>query len=203
MCNNDENIKHSPSKNKRIKPNDETVKHPLQFEWTFWILDPTCIDKKQHKIDSFHTIEDFWGTYDQIKRPTELNLCYEYSLFKHNIQPDIQDTANKDGGLWLIELDPAEKAKIDKLWLLASLSMIGETIQYPSNDLCGLVISIRKNVIRLSFWTRTASDKNLNMEIGMKIKKHLHLDDEETELNYFKHSSNSTTTKLIQALYTL
>ena len=42
----------------------------------------------------------------------------DYSLFKKGIQPMWEDSANKQGGRWLINLDKKQRsADLDKYWL--------------------------------------------------------------------------------------
>jgi translation initiation factor 4E len=171
------------------------VKHPLYSSWTLWFDSPATKNKGGNapstplsavpptpsaaqgwmedikKVVSFDSVEEFWGLYNNIVPPSQLGQKANYYLFKEGIIPAWEDSANKDGGKWSIQL-PKEKnrSNVDKMWLYTMLAAIGETFdpflsqviseesdQPPPNSLItGVIVSSRPQFYRLSIWTRLA-----------------------------------------------
>lgn len=106
------------------------VKHPLFNEWTLWFDNPNARGSSSakerrehwganlHRVVDLHSVEEFWGLYNNIVPPSSLPQSANYYLFKVGIQPAWEDPANGDGGKWSVQL-PREKHRhqIDKLWL--------------------------------------------------------------------------------------
>lgn len=70
------------------------------------------------KVVTMNSVEEFWGTYNNIVPPSQLPAKANYYLFKDGIAPAWEDPMNKDGGKWEIQV-AREKSKsvIDKMWL--------------------------------------------------------------------------------------
>jgi translation initiation factor 4E len=70
------------------------------------------------KVVAFNSVEEFWGLYNNVIPPSQLPGKANYYLFRDNIMPAWEDSANKDGGKWSIQV-PREKCKgvVDKMWL--------------------------------------------------------------------------------------
>ena len=60
-----------------------------------------------------------------------------------------EDSANKQGGRWVITLNKSAKADLDKLWLVVLLCLIGEAFDH-SGELCGAVVNIRAKNNKIS-----------------------------------------------------
>uniref|UniRef100_A0A2Y9D418 eIF-4F 25 kDa subunit n=1 Tax=Pediculus humanus subsp. corporis TaxID=121224 RepID=A0A2Y9D418_PEDHC len=153
------------------------IKHPLQNTWTLWYYE---LDKSkswgdnQREIFSFDTIEDFWSLYNNIKRPSELKVGCDYSLFKKGIKPMWEDSANNQGGRWLISLEKKQRTSdLDKYWLETILCMIGEAFDSHSDDICGSVVNIRFKNDKIGLWTANGQQAHSVMEIGRKLKDQL------------------------------
>lgn len=163
-------------------PADETeplsaVKHQLQCSWTLWYDYPnkkavSWEDNLQH-VYTFNTVEDFWSVFNHIKPPSALGNGSNYHLFKEGIRPMWEDQANKLGGKWLVTPDRGDK-ELDKWWLNTVMACIGETFE-PGEEICGVVVSLRKDKNRLALWTKTANDENLCLQIGREFRQYAEL----------------------------
>jgi len=154
-------------------------KHPLQFSWTLWYKKGTNSRDKRNttekknwedeikKIYSFDTIEDFWSLFNNIASPSQLMCGSDYFLFKSDIEPKWEDPQNKNGGNWtiLVQNSPSRKELLDHYWLSLVLSCIGGYLN-GIEEVCGIVVGIRNNQDKLSIWTRTHDNSNINKDIG-------------------------------------
>ena len=52
------------------------------------------------QVATFDTVEDFWGIYNSIRPPSQLNPGSNYHLFKAGIEPTWEHAANANGGKW-------------------------------------------------------------------------------------------------------
>ncbi|KAJ1547862.1 hypothetical protein HK096_010253 [Nowakowskiella sp. JEL0078] len=154
-------------------PVNFTVKHPLQNSWTLWFDNPGKKTNSDNwamnlkKLVTFDTAEDFWGVYNNITPATQLLPGSNYHLFKEGVQPMWEDKANQIGGKWVVQIGKATRDKlVDPSWLNAVLACIGEEFE-ESDEICGLVMSVRKTQDRIALWTRTAADKEKTESIGM------------------------------------
>ena len=152
-------------------------KHPLQNTWTLWYLEndrTKTWEDMQNEITSFDTVEDFWSLYNHIKTPSELKIGCDYSLFKKDIRPMWEDTANKQGGRWVITMNKNCKEDLDNIWLDVMLCLIGETF-VNNEEVCGAVVNIRSKSNKISIWTANGNNKDAALEIGYKLRDTLHL----------------------------
>ncbi|KAI3690763.1 hypothetical protein L2E82_48970 [Cichorium intybus] len=83
-----------------------------------------------------------------LPRPTDLHL------FKQGIRPLWEDSANYKGGNWIIRF---KKAVSGRFWEDLVLALVGDQLDY-SDNICGIVLSVRFNEDILSVWNRNASD---------------------------------------------
>mmetsp|Transcript_18359 Transcript_18359/g.20407 ORF Transcript_18359/g.20407 Transcript_18359/m.20407 type:complete len:218 (+) Transcript_18359:129-782(+) len=155
---------------------DEQTKHPLENEWTFWY------DKRQQRnrrapgekqnyeanlktVGIFGAVEDFWRYWNNVAAPSQLIPGSNYHIFKTGIKPMWEDTHNKEGGKWVINLKSHNREMLDTLWQEVVLGLVGETLD-PTNEICGAVCSIRKNADRIAVWNRRATDDSYIDELG-------------------------------------
>eukprot|EP00960_Hanusia_phi_P030472 748646-Hanusia_phi.AAC.1 len=52
------------------------------------------------RVSEFDTIEDFWGTINNIPPPSKLPVGCNYHLFREGIMPMWEDAHNAKGGKW-------------------------------------------------------------------------------------------------------
>jgi translation initiation factor 4E len=66
------------------------------------------------------------------------------------------------------------------------LSLIGETLE-DDGDICGCVVSVRKNQDRIAIWTKTAVNETLQRSVGRNFRKVVDLGKNEV-LKYQSHA---------------
>lgn len=151
--------------------------HKLQNRWSFFYNNPKANpmlswEEKLQKIYTFETVEDFWALFNSVVGPSRLGLQADYYLFKDGVRPSYEE--NPTGGVWTFNLEKNNKKKLEETWLHLVLGMIGETME-DGNDILGAVVSIKRGQDRLSLWTKTAADKELQVQIARRVKTSLDL----------------------------
>lgn len=153
---------------------ESSVKHPLQHAWVLWYDKQ---DKKSSqsnwsdqlkKIYTFSTVEDFWSLWNNIKSASELPQGCNYHIFKEGIQPMWEDEANKRGGKWIVVTRTSQRHKLNNMWLGVVLAVIGCAFE-DDDEVCGVVVSLRKSMDKIALWTRSA-EKEVCMRIGERFK---------------------------------
>jgi len=170
---------------------DFNIKHPLQRCWTMWYDNPGgrsawTMDRFK-KISNVSTVEDFWRMYNNIMPPSGLCNGSNYHLFKEDIQPMWEDEHNRHGGKWIVAFPKGRKDSLDEYWLYLLLAMIGESF-HDIDEVCGAVVSVRKNQSKLALWTRDAASpaQDSIMKIGITLRQVLGLDDK-WKIGYQSH----------------
>jgi len=159
---------------------DFTKKHPLQYPWDWWFYYPTHDKAKPsasswsahlRKIYTFCTVEDFWCLWNNIKAASDLMVGSNYHVFRDGIQPAWEDEVNKNGGKWTIALKNSQReSHLNQMWMWAVLACIGNAFS-DDDEICGVVVSLRKGLDKISLWTKTASDEQKTKRIGQKFKE--------------------------------
>ncbi|KAL5122822.1 Eukaryotic translation initiation factor NCBP [Glycine soja] len=160
--------------------------HPLkQHKFVFWytrrtpgVRNQTSYEDNIKKIVEFSTVEGFWVCYCHLARPASLPSPTDLHLFKEGIRPLWEDSANCNGGKWIIRF---KKVVSGRFWedlvmqiFSSVLALVGDQLDYGDN-ICGAVLSIRFNEDILSVWNRNASDHQAVMALRDSIKRHLKL----------------------------
>uniref|UniRef100_I1MNU8 mRNA cap-binding protein n=1 Tax=Glycine max TaxID=3847 RepID=I1MNU8_SOYBN len=135
--------------------------HPLKHKFVFWytrrtpgVRNQTSYEDNIKKIVEFSTVEGFWVCYCHLARPASLPSPTDLHLFKEGIRPLWEDSANCNGGKWIIRF---KKVVSGRFWEDLVLALVGDQLDYGDN-ICGAVLSIRFNEDILSVWNRNASD---------------------------------------------
>eukprot|EP01087_Luapelamoeba_hula_P005925 TRINITY_DN1599_c0_g1_i1.p1 TRINITY_DN1599_c0_g1~~TRINITY_DN1599_c0_g1_i1.p1 ORF type:complete len:255 (-),score=58.98 TRINITY_DN1599_c0_g1_i1:181-945(-) len=178
---------------------DFAIRHPLQHQWTLWYDSPrkkTTQDtwgSHLKKIVDFDTVEDFWRLYNNIMPSSQLVSGSNYHLFKYGVEPKWEDPINEKGGKWTVNILPKyRKDKLDNCWLYTMLACVGEAFgDEGEEEVCGCVVSIRKNADRISLWTKNAHKEFEIMAIGRHFKRALELP-EGTIVGYSSHADAMT-----------
>jgi len=166
-------------------PWDPNVRHPLRNTWTLWYEYNLSNGKRPtteqwgsnlKEIFAFSTVEDFWRLYNNVTPPSQLPMGCSYNLFKNGIEPKWEDAANAKGGKWTIIIQKS-RGQLDRMWLWLLLACIGQVLEEEDDDICGVVVNVRKNQDKLCIWTRDAENKDGVVKIGQMLKKVLELPD--------------------------
>ncbi|KAK7267055.1 hypothetical protein RIF29_19719 [Crotalaria pallida] len=152
--------------------------HPLKHKFVLWytrrtpgVRSQTSYEDNIKKIVDFSTVEGFWVCYCHLARPSSLPSPTDLHLFKEGIRPLWEDSANCNGGKWIIRF---KKVVSGRFWEDLVLALVGDQLDYGDN-ICGAVLSIRFNEDILSVWNRNASDHQAVMALRDSIKRHLKL----------------------------
>ena len=122
--------------------------YPLQTGWKTWFHHP-----KDHNwdLDSyqmlyfFKTVFGFWRLY--MKHPKlDQGLFF---LMRENIKPIWEDEHNRKGGSYSFKIN---KNKMNDIWKLLSMGLIGETICKESENINGMSIHTKYNCAIIKIW---------------------------------------------------
>ncbi|KAL7194180.1 hypothetical protein ACSBR1_034566 [Camellia fascicularis] len=91
-----------------------------QNKFVFWytrrtpgVRTQTSYEDNIKKIVDFSTVEAFWVCYCHLARPSSLPSPTDLHLFKEGIRPLWEDSANCNGGKWIIRF---KKAVSGRFW---------------------------------------------------------------------------------------
>ncbi|KAJ9086725.1 eukaryotic translation initiation factor 4E [Entomophthora muscae] len=68
-------------------PTNFNIKHPLNCGWTFWFDNPSkkktfnSWSQNLKKLITVNTVEDFWGVFNNIAKPSEISVGANFSSF--------------------------------------------------------------------------------------------------------------------------
>lgn len=97
---------------------------------------------------------------------------HTYSLFKTGIKPEWEDSALTDGGEWRVQIPPVQKDTLDQSWVNTLLTLIGDNFAPDeSDDIAGIFVNVRKGSNRISLWTRSSQNEDLQMSIGTQWRQ--------------------------------
>lgn len=61
---------------------------------------------------------------------------------------------------------------MDEYWVNTTLTVIGEGFgPEESDDIAGIVVNIKKGVVRIAIWTKSSSNEQLQLRIGGRWKE--------------------------------
>ncbi|KAL2923248.1 Eukaryotic translation initiation factor NCBP [Bienertia sinuspersici] len=94
--------------------------HPLKHKLVFWytrrnpgVRTQTSYEESIKRLVDFSTVEGFWICYCHFARPSSLPSPTDLHLFKEGIRPLWEDSANCNGGKWIIRF---KKAVSGRFW---------------------------------------------------------------------------------------
>ncbi|CAH9137346.1 unnamed protein product [Cuscuta epithymum] len=166
--------------------------HKLERKWTLWFDNQSkpkpgaAWGSSMRKIYTFDTVEEFWCLYDQIIKPGEVPLNADFHLFKAGIEPKWEDPECANGGKWTVI--SSRKPNLDTMWLETLMALIGERFD-ETEEICGVVASVRQRQDRLSLWTKNAANEAAQMAIGKKWKELL---DVTEKISYSFHDDSKS-----------
>ncbi|KAH6626231.1 translation initiation factor eIF 4e-like domain-containing protein [Chaetomium sp. MPI-SDFR-AT-0129] len=150
----------------------EPSTHQLRNSWVFWFRPPISkangfieYEKTLHPIATIDSVEDFFAVYQHLKRPSALPLVSDYHLFRQGIRPIWEDEENKNGGKWVVRL---RKGVADRYWEDLLFAIIGDQFGEASEEVCGVVLSVRNGEDILSIWARANGQRVLKIRETMR-----------------------------------
>lgn len=124
-------------------------------------------------VSTVRTVEEFWKTYNYLRRPNDLPTTTDYHFFRDGIKPTWEDSSNAKGGKWIVRLP---KGLASRYWEEVILALIGGQFHgVPDDEICGLVISIRYSEDILGIWNKTSTERVIVERLRDAIKKVLQL----------------------------
>ncbi|KAG2187931.1 hypothetical protein INT44_000681, partial [Umbelopsis vinacea] len=182
---------------------DYSIKHPLHNTWTLWFDNPGRKNSAQNwaqnlkEVFSFSTVEDFWSSWSNITKVTRLDVGSNCFVFKKGIRPEWEDPINENGGKFSVQFQRTKQMgeAVNQLWLNAILACIGEQFKLE-DEICGVVLSVRKSFFRLAVWTKSADNRDLAEALGKEIKEVLEL--EEATVEFMPHGDQATKPELLE-----
>jgi len=134
----------------------------------------TTWEENLKKCGSFNTVERFWQVMNNVKPPSNLMVDSNYHVFREGVMPTWEDDENKEGGKLVLSMQKkdSKSGKLDEWWLYTVLAIVGELMDLSGDQVCGAVLSIRKNQDRIALWIKS-SQKDKVVPIGERWKKAL------------------------------
>ncbi|EJD43457.1 translation initiation factor eIF4e [Auricularia subglabra TFB-10046 SS5] len=120
-------------------------------------------------IGEFATVEAFCRYFNWLKPPSKLERNSNYHLFKKGIKPMWEDTANANGGRWVLTMRNNPQL-LDRCWNWLVFALIGEDLD-DGDEICGAVVSLRSKQDRIQLWIRGKEDVEKINSIGKKLVK--------------------------------
>lgn len=182
---------------------DPNIKFPLENSWSFWFYKNDKSKNWQENVKFITTVdyvEDFWSVYNHLQQVSKLNHGCDYMFFKKDIPPMWEDDQNRDGGRWQLSIDKKNRNNtIDSYWLNAVLALIGDQFMDEGQYVNGVYINIRAKGDKLSLWTKSAKNSEVQMKIGRKFREILDL--KENMLSFEEHDAGESNQKKSETLH--
>ncbi|CAI5759718.1 unnamed protein product [Candida verbasci] len=169
------------SRNK--KPKEEEDSNNIVDSYLQTTTELNFIDFNGNNLKNFASLEQLLLILSNIKKTFDLSIGTEFLIFKTGINPVWEDPINAKGGRWIFRFnrnsveDPIQSRKrVCIIWeRLVLKTLTGSLIPdiYSSDiqsllntDICGLVLSIRKDEDILSIWNANipSSKKTANIK---------------------------------------
>lgn len=155
---------------------------PLHHKWVLWYdnprLAPSGSTWKENlkKCGTFQTVESFWSIFNNLTPASHLPLNSNYHIFREGVEPMWEDPMNNQGGKFVLTIPKkdSKSGKCEEWWLFTVLAVIGESMDLNGDEVCGAVVSIRKNQDRIALWLKSA-DREICIKVGERWKKALEL----------------------------
>merc|ERR1712226_519417 len=146
------------------------------------------------------TIADFWMTVNHIPLPSELMVGFREDLmfFRGFIQPEWEDAANKDGGMFRLELTDKElrNKMLNHFWMEILMAIVGEQFT-DANLITGCVLQRRQKYDRIHLWTRKIDDRpedeanTIKKRMACQFREFLGVDTA-SQIQYIMHAENNS-----------
>ncbi|XP_065178077.1 eukaryotic translation initiation factor 4E type 3-B-like [Sycon ciliatum] len=130
--------------------------HQLNTAWTFYFdrtvygTTPADYVANLKKIYTVHCVESFWGIYNNIPSPGQIQMRCGYHLMRGTRKPMWEDVP--EGGSWKFRVP---KSCAERVWKELLLAVIGEQFSgyiHKDDQICGVSISTRQADDILQVW---------------------------------------------------
>eukprot|EP00477_Mikrocytos_mackini_P000428 GAHX01000454.1.p1 GENE.GAHX01000454.1~~GAHX01000454.1.p1 ORF type:complete len:194 (-),score=28.29 GAHX01000454.1:34-570(-) len=148
-------------------------KDMMPYRLTFWYInytDSCSTSEYKHslqKLCSTDQLSVFWDYYSYIKRPNDLSVGSQLSLFKGDIEPMWETEENKHGGRFIFSIP---KPFIDSVWQVLIFYLLG-TKNELSDLINGIMITIDQRIYKVAVWISNNEEKKLVEQLGNIIRK--------------------------------
>jgi|UPI000581A1D0 translation initiation factor 4E len=148
---------------------------------------PNPYESSIKTFSTVETVEEFWATYNFLKRPNDLPSTTDYHFFRSGIKPTWEDQSNAKGGKWIVRFP---KGLASRFWEEILLALIGcQFTGVPDGEICGAVLSIRHSEDIIGIWNRTSVDRDIIERIRDALKKILQLPSH-AQMEYKPHQTS-------------
>lgn len=90
-------------------------------------------------------------------------------MFRQGVKPTYEDKVNAAGGKWVAEIPKQQERALNNMWLNLMMAIVGETFS-DGSDITGAVFQAKHRKMKISLWTKTGSDLQLQKRIGTEFK---------------------------------
>ena len=162
-----------------------TIKHPLQHTWKLWYKEkvadghPAAAGANSDwqnalkSVDDISTVEDFWGWFNVMPKPSDVKNGGDIFLFHQAIEPSWEDKAHTQGSSFTWTLPRPQHSSSSSsgnnnnsnnndnkeyldYWLNAILACIGCAMETGYAVVTGVQFSARDRGSRITLWLRTS-----------------------------------------------
>lgn len=119
------------------------------------------------------SLQAFWRLQTSVVPPKELTLGGTYHFFRKGIKPTWEDSANVNGGRWVIFIN-RDLEYVDFSWNRILIGLIGNLIDY-ADHVTGVVCQRRAKGDRLSIWIRGNLTKDEIVGVGKRAAELLEI----------------------------
>jgi translation initiation factor 4E len=146
--------------------------HTLQSPLVLSSVSRTAIvkvdaDEFKNKIKEearMHSAAEFLYVIRRIHKLHNINPITDLCMFKEGIQPMWEDPSNINGGKWVFKLkkNTIDQRMFEKMVVWMALK------PFATMEVNGILISVRTNLVILSFWTKECPAKKKDKDLQEK-----------------------------------
>lgn len=175
-----------------------TIKHPLQHTWKLWYKEKVASEgsgangsdwqNALKSVDDISTVEDFWGWFNVMPKPSDVKHGGDIFLFHQGIEPSWEDPAHTTGSslAWTLPKpsnsgnnanapnnnNGNDNREYLDYWLNAMLACIGCGMETGYAYVTGVQFAARDRGSRITLWLRT-SDAEIVRTVEAEFRKAL------------------------------
>ena len=119
-------------------------------------------------IGDFGCVVRMWNFLNNLPTPCTMDIDSTLYIFEKGTAPLWEDPNNVNGGRWMFTIQ-VNMEKIDDLWQHLVLMFSGGSLD-SEGEITGILVSVRRNYIRISIWTKNRDNTTYLMALGTRIK---------------------------------